>query len=303
MERIKTAIYNNCDESGFSDMIKNQVIPNKFLNVNLVENYNNTVDLVKGQPIAIADDIDCYGLDNINRLINILTDYCPEPELFRVSDVIPFCTCTILFKNMSRTGTHQLVRHRNAITQESQRYVDYSNACFNSPAKFKDIYDPNYKYPVTFGRSAQKMTLQEIGDNIAKIYGQLVNKDKLGKMALLKEDARSYLPSSIQCKKIFITFTWDYLFKFLQLREDKHAQAEIRSYAIKIGDWFAEQYPDFVCAYRENSGDASWMTYPIPNRNENIEVKDERESIIEVMSNAIETETIEMDKSKEDKTE
>ena len=35
-----------------------------------------------------------------------------------------------------------------------------------------------------------------------------------------------------------MTFTYYSLIKFLQLREDSHAQAEIRSYATRIGEWF-----------------------------------------------------------------
>lgn len=291
--RLLNSVYNYCDRAGFSDMVKNHMISDRFTNVNMVANYDNYVNLITGEATVISDKIDCYGLDNINKLISLLIEYCPEAELFKINDLFKFCTCTILFKNLSRTGTHQLVRHRNAITQESQRYVDYSNGSFTSPAKFKpDRYDADYKYPITFGRSSQKMNLQEIGDCITAIYKQLSDKDKLGKLALLKEDARSYLPSSIQCRKIFITYTWDYLFAFLRLREDKHAQAEIRAYATDLGDWFAELYPEFTHLYRKDTGDTSWLNYPIPKKDSNPEDMT-KESFIEVMENSIKTETIE----------
>lgn len=300
MDRLLNGgVYTFCDWSGFADLLKNHAIPNNFSNVNMTAMYNNPINLNQA-PIEISKNVDCYGIDNINRLINMLTEVCPEPELFTVADIFEFCTCTILFKNMSRIITQQLVRHRNAITQESQRYVDRSNAGFNSPAKFKDIYNPDFKYPITFGRSSQKMTLQEIGDNIINIYGQLFDKNNLGSNALVKEDARGYLPSNTQCERIFITFTWDYLFHFLRLREDKHAQAEIRMFATDIGNWFADLYPEFVCMYRPDAGDASWVNYPIPNK-EMDDTPMDKESFIEVIENSMKEETIQMESSENKK--
>ena len=160
-------------------------------------------------------------------------------------DAIKFITVTVLFKNMSRTGTHQLVRHRNAITQESQRYVDYSKACFSSPDEFKpDKYDSKHKYNVTFaGGPSQSLTLKEIGDAECALYGMLSKDSLAANCKLLKEDARAFLPGNIQCKKIYMTFTYKTLFKFLYLREDKAAQVEIRSYAIKLGEWFRNTVP------------------------------------------------------------
>lgn len=81
------------------------------------------------------------------------------------------------------------------------------------------------------------MTLQELGDAMVGIYPQLVepadnNKD----YALMKEDARAYLPSNTECRKIYMTFTYKSLNKFLQLRESPAAQAEIRMYAKSIGN-------------------------------------------------------------------
>lgn len=144
---------------------------------------------------------------------------------------------TILFKNMSRTGTHQLVRHRNAITQESQRYVDYSEACFANPAKFKpDKYDPKEVYEITFGGSTANYTLDELGAEMQKIYTQLRNPSN-GSTPLLKEDARGFLPGNIECKRLYMTFTYTTLLAFLHLRCDPAAQAEIRKYATEIQEF------------------------------------------------------------------
>ena len=83
------------------------------------------------------------------------------------------------------------------------------------------------------------LTLNEIGEAEASIYAQLNNPTITGAdHALSKEDARAFLPSNIQCKKIYVTFTYKSLLKFLDLREDTAAQAEIRLYATTLGDIF-----------------------------------------------------------------
>jgi flavin-dependent thymidylate synthase len=141
---------------------------------------------------------------------------------------------------MSRIITQQLTRHRNAITQESQRYVDYSGAPFNDPADFKDKYDKDKIYAIDwFNEENQKLTIKATSANIGKminsIYGQLRDQ------GMDKEDARAYLTNNTQCGKIYITFTFRKLIKFLELRVDPSAQAEIHKvYAIPIERMFKE---------------------------------------------------------------
>lgn len=159
------------------------------------------------------DKIDIINMDNLDHISKVLQ--LPKDEC------LDFVSITVNFKNMSRIITQQVTRHRNAITQESQRYVNYSNAKFNSPALFKDKYDPNKKYNTPFG----DYTLQELGDFMSGVYECLVSQ------GVEKEDARGYLPANSQCGKLFMTFTLRTLLVFLNLRLDKHAQAEVRQYA------------------------------------------------------------------------
>lgn len=136
-----------------------------------------------------------------------------------VANMIPV---NVLFENMSRTATHQLVRHRNAITQESQRYVDYTQAPFTVPV------NTDKKFKISIFGTNKTMTLTELGEELCKIYGQLTNQ------GLKKEEARAFLPSNVQCKRLYMTFTIHSLIKFLQLRTDPHAQLEIREYATSL---------------------------------------------------------------------
>ena len=187
----------------------------------------------------VDSDIGILNCDDIYQMIAKISEVCPEPWLFTVKDLLKFVTVTVEFNHMSRIITQQLTRHRNAITQESQRYVDYSGAPFNSPALFKpEKYNPKRLYEFKFGGNTYKMNLQGIGDAINGIYPQLKDKMKYNDQALVSEDARGYLANNTQCGRLFMTFTYYSLIKFLQLREDSHAQAEIRSYATRIGEWF-----------------------------------------------------------------
>ena len=131
----------------------------------------------------------------------------------------------IEFKNMSRTATHQLVRHRNAITQESQRYVSAENATFTIPM---EDYEEKKMYNISIFGSSHMGSLTDLASELLAIYKQLIQQ------GLKKEEARAFLPSNVNCGRLYMTFTIASLKKFLQLRTDPHAQYEIRQYALAI---------------------------------------------------------------------
>ena len=132
-----------------------------------------------------------------------------------------------------------MVRHRNAITQESQRYVDYSNAAFADPTTFKpDKYDPDQVYEITFGGQTFHMTSNELGEAIIGTY------ECMRDQGMLKEDARSFLPGNVKCRKLYMTFTYRTFMKFLELRCHSAAQAEIRSFALACRDASEEIFYD-----------------------------------------------------------
>lgn len=191
------------------------------------------------------DKFDIINVDNAESILyGINTSIHPNSKknIFTQEEMnhimLDTATVTVLFKNMSRTATHQLVRHRNGITQESQRYVDYSKAQFTSPEEFKDKYK-GVAYDVTFdGVTHHFESLSDIGNAIKNIYPQLINPLNPDSVPLQREDARAFLPSNIQCGKLYMTFTLRNFFMFLKLRADAHAQAEIREYAEDLVTWY-----------------------------------------------------------------
>lgn len=206
----------NIPSAFFNDLIKDGIIREEECR-SFVENPFEK----KNKPYS-SDYLDIVNIDAINHewlkeLLNLGFD---------VRDIFNMLTVTVLFKNMSRTCTHQLVRHRNAITQESQRYVNYREACFASPDMFKDKYNGCTYDTKLFDHTP--MTMLDIGTALTSVYADMIE------AGVEKEDARAFLPSNIQCKKIYMTFTFTHLIKFLELRTDKHAQAEIRMFAKEL---------------------------------------------------------------------
>lgn len=143
---------------------------------------------------------------------------------------------TVVFYNMSRTATHQLVRHRNAITQESQRYVNAKNASFTIPIP---DYTDDKEYTVEIFGNKITAPLTVLATGFTKVYDQLI------KQGLKKEEARAFLPSNINCGRLYMTFTLSSLIAFLNLRTDSHAQYEIRKYAEAVLDLITS-IPDYA---------------------------------------------------------
>lgn len=240
LKAVTGNLYMYANSAAFEDICElNLMDKSRFMDIEPDDNFNIISQFSDVKSYNLFDIINIDSVKKLyTNLYNIDKDAASKITTF---DLLKFVTLTVMFKNMSRTCTHQLVRHRNAITQESQRYVDYSKSAFNSPDIFKpQKYDANHKYRVRFGSSSpMNLTLSEIGNSICNIYEMLRNPAITGaKYALLKEDARSFLPGNVQCKKIYITFTYKNFFKFLNLREDKASQAEIKMYASAVGDWF-----------------------------------------------------------------
>lgn len=241
LNAIRECLYAYSNSNAFAHISDMGLMdPSKFSNPEIQSD-----DTIGSRNVESNELFDIINVDSVKMLHENLRSINEEAaECFSVYDLLDFCTVTVLFKNMSRIITQQLCRHRNGITQESQRYVNYSDACFNTPDLFKPgKYDPNYKYTINFGGKEFKLTLEELGSAMTNIYGMLTS-DK--NHPLMKEDARGYLPGNIQCRKIYITFTYRSLIKFLELREHKAAQAEIRMYAEKLGSWFRECTADVL---------------------------------------------------------
>lgn len=220
LDTVRTQFYLNLDQCYFEDFIEDGL-----MNKNMFGYYPDEYTEENGytKPVETSDDrVTIVNMDDIEEAASKLYD------VFTFDDLMDMMTVTIVFNKMSRVITQQLTRHRNGITQESGRYVDIREYGFNSPDKFKEKYDATKLYNI--GILKGQFTLQDLGDILMNVY------EDLREQGLDKEDARGYVPQNYASGKIYMTFTYRHLLKFLQLRTHKSAQPEIKQYADIIAD-------------------------------------------------------------------
>jgi thymidylate synthase (FAD) len=131
------------------------------------------------------------------------------------TSIIEHASFTFAISDVSRSLTHQLVRHRIAsFSQQSQRYVN--------------LNEPNYVIPPSIGKN--KKTKRAYKETMEFIWDQY---NKLLKMKIPAEDARYLLPNAT-CTNIMVTMNARSLLNFFELRCCLHAQWEIRLLANKM---------------------------------------------------------------------
>ena len=114
-----------------------------------------------------------------------------------------------------------MARHRNAISTESQRYVQHKTGYVSFIDPF-DIVD----YPDIDEDTRHRIHSMDP----FYIYSFAL------KSGLKKEDARAWLPMNAKIRSA-ITFTYSYLSHFIQLRSDKSAQSEVQLVSKEINKY------------------------------------------------------------------
>lgn len=153
---------------------------------------------------------------DINNLIEEIIPYG-----FSELDAYKMARVSFIFHDISRSCGNQLCRHRDAISQESQRYVskEYETEDFVNPVYME--FDNTDRY-----KDSDKEDIKKIIDNIDVFETY----NTLRKNKVYKEDARAWLPMNVKTRMMMTFSYWNYA-KFLQLRLDKAAQLEIRKVA------------------------------------------------------------------------
>ena len=127
---------------------------------------------------------------------------------------------TFAIEGISRSLSHQLVRHRIAsFSQQSQRYVKVE--------KFNFIIPPSIESDKILKDEFLRI-MNEIQKSYNKLLERFKQKNIVGQKA--KEDARFVLPQAIETK-IVVTMNCRELLHFFKLRCNKAAQWEIRELA------------------------------------------------------------------------
>jgi thymidylate synthase (FAD) len=145
--------------------------------------------------------------------------------------VLEHAVWNFLFTGISRSLTHELIRHRAGFgySQLSQRYVDESVAeyivpeCIDNNPELKQIWLDSVAHS---HQAYMKLTalLQESFKD---------EPDRTLRRKLARQAARSVLPNATETK-IFVTANARSLRHFIELRGSRHAETEIRKLAIAV---------------------------------------------------------------------
>ena len=162
----------------------------------------------------------CYSDSTISGLAEKVAGISYEKFLGKILkmghlSVLEHASMTFGIDGISRTTSHQLVRHRLAsYSQQSQRYVTFSV--------------PEFVMPPTIGEdSDKKRRFDEAIAAVYALYGRLVDE------GVPPEDARYLLPNAA-ATKIIVTMNCRELLHFFSLRCCERAQWEIREMAIEM---------------------------------------------------------------------
>lgn len=173
--------------------------------------------------------------DEVSRFVRMLASMEHESPLEHVS-------FTFAIEGISRTCSHQIVRHRIAsYSQQSQRYVDLQNTFQYIIPKEIENNDLAKKYFI--------MSMDNDYDNYKNItqalYDQYIIDGMEEKNALKKaiEDARFALPNACETKMV-MTMNARSLLHFFEERMCNRAQWEIRIVAGKMLDLVLDVAPN-----------------------------------------------------------
>lgn len=142
--------------------------------------------------------------------------------------VIEHASATFLMLNVSRSFTHELIRHRHlSFSQVSQRYVDETSSFIVPPPLLRDATDPR---AAMLKRNV--MGINELAHEVYdRIYQWAIDTGATRKEA--RGAARSVLPTNTRTS-IVVSGNMRGWFEFLEKRLSGAADAEIREVAERI---------------------------------------------------------------------
>ena len=169
-------------------------------------------------------------------------DYLENIKRQGHGSVLEHANYTVLLEGVSRSLTHELVRHRAgfAYSQLSQRYVDESDAAFVVP-------------PAILGDEALERTWRSEIERALAAYVRLVGElmeqyawipERVHRRKMAREAARGVLPNSTETK-IVVTANARAWRTMLELRAGEGADLEIRRMAVSVLRLLKDEAPGF----------------------------------------------------------
>ena len=187
-------------------------------------------DSTDGERLAEFAGRLCY-MSQRNPANRTTRDYIENIKKMGHGSVLEHATYSLLFEGVSRSLTHELVRHRAGFSysQLSQRYVDESEAAFVVPPAI--IGDDALTAAWTAQIESAQATYIALVDKLMERYKWV--DDKIHRRKMAREAARGVLPNSTETK-IVVTGNARAWRTMLELRSSEGAEFEIRRLAIRV---------------------------------------------------------------------
>ena len=187
-------------------------------------------DSTDGERLAEFAGRLCY-MSQHNPANRSTRDYLENIKKQGHGSVLEHANYSLLLEGVSRSLTHELVRHRAgfAYSQLSQRYVDESDACFVVPPAIAgdELLEGAWRMQIESAQAAYVALVAQLMER----YGWVADKVHRRKMA--REAARGVLPNSTETK-IVVTGNARAWRTMLELRSSEGAELEIRRLAVQV---------------------------------------------------------------------
>ena len=160
--------------------------------------------------------------------------------------VLEHAVWNFLFTGVSRSLTHELIRHRAGFgySQLSQRYVDESVAEYVEPDCIAANPELHQLWIDTISVTHQAYI--RLTEKLLDAFKD--EPDKTLRRKLARQAARSVLPNATETK-IFVTANARALRHFIELRGNRHAETEIRKLAVQVLRIMQKEAPNLFADY------------------------------------------------------
>jgi thymidylate synthase (FAD) len=163
--------------------------------------------------------------------------------------VLEHGTVTFYLTGVSRSLTHELIRHRHfSYSQLSQRYVPERNAAMVEPDVIAD--DPELHARFVAATEASLAAYTELLEGLEKRFADVSNATLRRKQA--RQAARSVLPNATETK-IVVTGNYRAWRHFVAMRASEHADIEIRALAIDCLRELKKKAPNVFADFEINT--------------------------------------------------
>jgi thymidylate synthase (FAD) len=161
--------------------------------------------------------------------------------------VLEHAVWNFVFTGISRTLTHELIRHRAGMgySQLSQRYVDESVAEYVEPDCIADDPESHEIWQEAVGQAHQAYV--KLVEKLNERFKE--ESDKTLRRKLARQAARSVLPNATETK-IFVTANARALRHFIEMRGSRHAEVEIRKLAVQVLRLMQQEAPNLFGDYQ-----------------------------------------------------